>query len=179
MIRWIVRTIPRTETTLISLFLSSFISLSLNAKVIQVQSLDHRFNTCIELIYHHPITLIHYPNFHKRKELQHEINEYCHCQFTKENEIRTDEKLESSLDWFFRDPSQQLNSKDNCSLEKLKHFSNETLYAIFYAAQIAPFIQRSLNERYKQITRMIASEKSVEKKTKLHRPKYLRKMWKN
>lgn len=158
------RTILRTEIAFMFILFSFVTSLSAQAKVIQEQSQDMKFSACIELIYHHPITLIHYPNFHMRKELQDEVNEYCHCQFTNENEIRVGEKLENDLDWVFRDPSKQLNSKDKCSLEKLELFSNETLYAIFYASQIAPFIENNLMNRYKQSTRMVASEKSVEQR---------------
>lgn len=132
------------------------------SKVIQEESGDGKFNACIELIYHHPITLIHYPNFHMRKELKHEVNDYCHCQFIQEKKIRLGEKLQSSLDWAFRDPTDQLGSKDKCSLKTLELFSNETLYAIFYASQIAPFIEDRLKERYEPIARKVASEQSIE-----------------
>jgi hypothetical protein len=167
MMRRKTRFILRTETTLkftLLLLILTLASLSAHSKVIREESSDDKFSACIELIYHHPITLIHYPNFHLRKELKDEVNEYCHCQFQQERRIRIGEKIQSKLDWAFRDPTQQLNSKDKCSLEKLEVFSNETLYAIFYATQIAPFIQDQLKDRYKQATRIIASESSVENK---------------
>lgn len=162
--RWQQRLIARTwlQTLIAYLLLST--PIQVQSKVILEESAEIKFYACIQLIQHHPITLIHYPNFHIRKELQDEVNEYCFCQYQQENKIRVGEKYQSSLDWAFRDPSKQLNSKDKCSLETLELFSNETLYAIFYASQIAPFIENKLKDRFEPVARNIASDRSIESK---------------
>lgn len=146
------------------------------AKVIQHEKIPTEMKACIDLINHHPITIFHYPDFNQRETLKDEVVSYCQCQYQKDASLRNNlNSNKGSIAWAFRDPSLELNYKDQCALEKLNHFSNETIYAIFYSTQIAPFIKDELEQRYGSITRNIASEQSVNQKFRCINDSLLRK----